>query len=135
MRFYHDTLPPDVVTDALQVFPTKFHTVGQLRKSGGSKFGKSGWFLRSQDSVESRDVRKHIDWIIAKVKDRRSAVLELGRTGWRSDVFCFWEGIGQGGPMLNPEQMEALARLDLVCGFDIYQDWRMALDNPVPICP
>lgn len=128
LRFYHDDASPDAVTRALGLFPTEFQKKGVQKKGENVRRGKvvhralSGCFLRSKGEVESRDVRCHIDWILDRLDGKGAAIANLHVQGWRSDVFCFWLGIGSGGPMLDPAQMGRLSELDLPCGFDVYAE-------------
>ena len=121
LRFYHEQGSPEVVTETLQIGPTTHQTVGNLRK-GGSKVRLSGWFLCSKGELESNDARRHVDWILNRVKGLENEVRALQSDGWRADIICFWLSVGHGGPILDPTQMEKLSRFELSCGFDVYFD-------------
>jgi hypothetical protein len=114
LRFYHESESPHVITDSLGINPSKTQSVPEKKISG--------WFLRTKDHVESKDVRRHIDWILEKLSGSEAKVIQLQKNGWRADVNCYWVSIGQGGPMLNPDQMEHLSKFKLTCGFDIYMN-------------
>ena len=95
----------------------------------------SGWFLCSKGEVESKDVRRHIDWILDRIRGLENGIESLHREGWRSDINCYWLSIGHGGPMLDPPQMTDLAKLNLTCGFDVYtnDNSEPRLSNPLPL--
>ena len=71
--------------------------------------------------VESRDVRRHLDWLLSRIDPRADAIHSLRSDGCRMDVSCFWvSASGHGGPSVLPAQMGPLARLGLELWFDIY---------------
>ncbi len=121
LRFYHADGSPETVTETLGIAPSKSQVRGtnvfsdkQVRRP------ISGWFLCSKGEVESKDVRRHIDWILDRIRGLESGFERLQSEGWRTDISCYWLGIGHGGPMLDPSQMADLAKLNLECGFDVY---------------
>ncbi|MCW0218063.1 MAG: DUF4279 domain-containing protein, partial [Prosthecobacter sp.] len=120
LRFYHKTESPEKVTALLKVEPTKTQVAGSFPNPSAKSRRSSGWFLRSAGYVESRDVRRHVDWILDQVEHAESQIEVLCHQGWRVGVVCYWLSIGQGGPMLDPAQMIRLVRLNLSCGFDVY---------------
>jgi hypothetical protein len=81
----------------------------------------NGWFLSSEMSVDSRDIRSHIDWLLERLDPARDAILALqGEPGVRMAVSCvWWSKAGSGGPVIWPEQMRRLAALNLECGFEV----------------
>lgn len=123
LRFYHTDSSPDAVTEALDVPPSKFQVNG-MNIFNGMEVRRpiSGWFLCSKGEVESKDVRRHVDWIIDQIRGSESRIESLHNQGWRSDINCYWLSIGHGGPMLDPPQMADLAKLNLTCGFDVYSN-------------
>jgi len=72
--------------------------------------------------VISLDIRRHIDWLLGKISPLAEGLAALQAiTGVTMTVQCAWYSrSGHGGPTLWPEQMRALADLNLECGFDIY---------------
>ncbi len=123
LRFYHDEESPEAVTEALGMPPTKSQLKGMnIVKRREVRRPVSGWFLGSESEVESKDVRRHIDWILDQIEGLENAIEDLNRRGWRSDVNCYWLSIGHGGPMLDPPQMVDLAKLNLPCGFEVYSN-------------
>ncbi|WCG85154.1 DUF4279 domain-containing protein [Pectobacterium sp. A5351] len=82
----------------------------------------SGWFLSSEDFISSKDLRDHVYWIITKLDVPREGLKKLQNIpDVKMTLSCvWWSAVGHGGPVLWPEQMKALADLDLECSFDIY---------------
>ncbi|MCB9870150.1 MAG: DUF4279 domain-containing protein [Planctomycetes bacterium] len=80
-----------------------------------------GWFLSSETHVESRDARRHLDWLLDQLEPASTPLHQLIRDGANADVSCYWLSVGgHGGPALSPSQMLRLGRLELCCWFDVY---------------
>ena len=93
---------------------------GPTAKADHRARGRS-WRLSTRGNVESRDVRRHVDWLLEWARPRASVVEQLSRQGVRADVFCFWRSEhGHGGPMLSARQLAGLGSLGLEIGFDVY---------------
>lgn len=79
------------------------------------------WRLSTRDAVSSRDVRVHVDWLLAWLSPRAAEVAQLRERGLRADIFCYWlSKHGHGGPMLSAPQLTGLAALEMDIGFDVY---------------
>jgi len=80
------------------------------------------WELSSAAHVQSLDIRRHLDWLLARLKPQARGLAEIQNiAGVRMTVNCPWYSrVGHGGPTLWPEQMLQLAELNLECSFDIY---------------
>jgi hypothetical protein len=121
LRIYPEVLDPSVVTARLGIEPSNWQRRGESRLSGGRPAKLHGWFLSSDGAVASRDVRRHLDWLLAQLTPRVSAVHALQADGCSMDVSCFWvSASGHGGPSVRPAQMGELARLGLELWFDVY---------------
>lgn len=121
LRGYHAEAAPEAVTEELGIQPSRSQLKGVQLMDGRQVCRPiSGWFLRSKGAVESRDARRHIDWLLDQLSGLKSRLTALENQGWRLDIHCYWVSGGQGGPMLDPSQMAELARLNLTCGFDVY---------------
>ncbi len=124
LRIYHDALSPDQITDMLGIEPSCTQVKGRaITKSSGVEFMPpiGGWFLSTKDVVVSRDIRRHVDWILNRLVGTDEALRRLQAEGHRTDIFCYWlSADGHGGPMLSPEIMRRLGELELEIGFDIY---------------
>ena len=117
---FHDELEPDVISSRLRLSSSESQKKGQVRRSG-HVVPMGGWFLSSQDHVESRDVRRHIVWILDQLIGREDELQRLQDEGYEMDVSCYWlSASGHGGPELNHEIMQRLVSLRLDIWFDVY---------------
>ena len=114
---------PNEITDFLRVSPSAVSVLGrEVTNSYGKprRETKNAWFLKSEHEVKSKDLREHLDWILARllpVKEKFAALHE--RENYSMRVFCpWWAQEGSGGPALWPEQMRGLADLNLELCFD-----------------
>lgn len=83
--------------------------------------GPKVWYITTEKCVNSKDVRRHIDWLLSCLEGKKTAIRRLRRTGADMDVFCYWVSkSGQGGPILGPETMRRLANFELEIGFEIH---------------
>jgi hypothetical protein len=64
---YRDDLEPNVVTERLGVSPSKTQRKGETGLLDSVPVG--GWFLSSKGHVESRDVRRHIVWVLDQLAE------------------------------------------------------------------
>lgn len=129
LRIYGDDLDPEIITKNLGLTPSSSQKKGEERENSlGRKlvFKLGGWFLSSEGFIQSKDVRRHLDWLLQKLNPAKGSLLEIQKTtGLTMDVNCiWWSAFAQGGPTLWPEQMRILAELNLECNFDIsfYED-------------
>jgi hypothetical protein len=125
LRIYAHDLDPMVVSGLLQLEPTSSQKRGQ--ESRPNQLGRTrtapigAWFLSSEGRVPSKDLRRHLDWLLHQLTPRAAALHQLQATeGVRMTVSCiWWSASGQGGPTVWPEQMKALADLDLECALSV----------------
>ena len=123
LRIYPERLTPAEVTSRLGIEPSRSQQKGDpLTKSKQPVFARMhGWFLTSEGAVESRDVRRHLDWLLEQLGPRADAVRSLQADGCSMDISCYWLSFsGHGGPSVSPGQMRELARLGLELWFDVY---------------
>ena len=124
MRIYHDDLDPDRITGLLGIEPSQTQVKGLVHtRANGAEFTPpiGGWFLSTQGVIDSRDVRRHVDWILDKLAGKDETLTRLQDEGNRMDIFCYWlSANGHGGPTLSPAIMRRLGELELEIGFDIY---------------
>jgi hypothetical protein len=118
---YLGEMHPNAATELLGTQPSKIVAVGEhgrVNRLGLAPIGKiNGWFLSSEDSVKSKDLRRHLDWLVAKLRPSRDGLGKLQlKEGVQMYVSCpWWSRSGGGGPSLWPEQMRGLAELNLEC--------------------
>lgn len=125
LMIYPGDRHPDIITDIFKVQPTMVNVVGEkITNSRGRirEIRDFGWFLSTESIVASKDIRHHIDWIVRTIYPHRKELKEIqGMSDMKMSLKCVWFSLlGHSGPVLWPEQMSALAELDLECSFDIY---------------
>src|SRR5689334_22100177 len=71
LDIYHDDLDPDRITSLLSLRPTWTQVKGRtlLLRPGGKEFTPpiGLWCLSTKGVVDSRDVRRHMDWILDRL--------------------------------------------------------------------
>ena len=117
---YRDELEPEVISSRLGLTPSSAQQKGQaIGRDVVAPLG--GWFLSSKNQVTSKDVRRHVAWILDHVAGREDEFLKLEDEGYRTLIFCYWlSANGQGGPELDPDLMQRLASFRLTISFDVY---------------
>jgi hypothetical protein len=119
LRIYSDRVEPDRITSTLGFGPTKSFKMGDERASG-RRNKVHGWFYSTEGVLESRDTRRHIDYVLNALNDKTAAVHLLQNEGCQFDICSYWLSIGQGGPSLWPYQMARLAELKIEVWWDVY---------------
>lgn len=118
LRIFCGRLDPDEVTARLGVEPTA--TQREVERPNLPPVPHRVWLLSSEDQLESKDLRRHLDWLLARLAGSRAALTALRAGGAMIDLGCVWlSANGRGGPTLSPAQMEALAALGLEVWFDV----------------
>jgi hypothetical protein len=126
LRLYPGEIDPSSVTQRLGIEPTEWQRSGELWLRSGRPL-INGWFLRSRDHVESRDSRRHVDWLLDRVAPKAEAIKGLQETGCKMDISCYWlSRSGHGGPTVSPSQMARLAELNIGLWFDFYGPYEEA---------
>lgn len=125
LMIYPGEMHPDEITNVMQVSPTLINVAGEkVTNSRGltREVKDSGWFLSTEGYVLSKDLREHIDWVVEKISPYSESLRAVQKIdGVKVTLKCVWFSLlGHSGPVLWPEQMRALADLDLECSFDIY---------------
>ena len=121
LRVMSEDLQPDSITSLLGIQPTRTQVRGDLPQPTSKhpyKFG--GWFLESADHVQSRDSRRHLDWLLAQLRGKSAAITQLRGLGYLVDLCVRWDSVGHGGPTLSPTHMEQLGALGIELWFDVY---------------
>ncbi len=124
LRLYSGEIRPAEVTGLLGIEPTESTEAGGLiisKETGRPRLTKyNAWFLSSENIVNSKDLRRHLDWLLDRLEACSEALHELQtRDGVQMQISCiWWTAHGGGGPVLWPSQMERMAHLNLECGFE-----------------
>lgn len=121
---YGPDLEPSEISGHLGIIPSRTQKMGEVftNSFGRQRTAKlGGWFLTSEGSVFSKDLRRHLDWLLNLLRPKKEALLSVqARSGVWMNVECvWWSKYGEGGPTLSHEQLQGLASLNLECGFEI----------------
>lgn len=121
---YPGDLDPDAISSRLGIQPSDHQRRGEIvtRADRPTRVATiNGWFLSTRNQVDSRDSRRHIDWLLDRLTAKAEAIRSLQEQGCRTEMTCYWlSRDGHGGPTIPPSQMRRLAALDLELSFDIY---------------
>ena len=121
LRIIHDDLDPEEITQQIGIQPTWAWRQGQLRPKGNVISPIGIWGLTT-NFMKSRDIRRHLDWLIEQMNGKEEILKELQAQGYRMDVFCYWLSNGQGGPTISLRNMIGLANLGIELGFDFWMN-------------
>lgn len=124
LLIYGNELDPERISALLGLEPTDAAHTGDVRINslGRSRVIVVGhWFLSSEAYVESKDLRRHIDWLVDKLAPRLSELHDLAKEpGVGVRCLCiWWSKHGDGGPTFWPEHLRALSELDVEVAFDV----------------
>jgi hypothetical protein len=121
LRIYTGEMAPEFVTRILEVQPSDTLTKGKIAKGRKKPAILNGWFLSSQDEVESLDSRRHIDWLLLHFEGKEEQLKKVIAESNEAYVSVYWGSkSGHGGPRLSQNQMAGLLRLGLDVDHDIY---------------
>lgn len=116
---------PETITRRLGIEPSFW------QRKGGAEAGRlrhppriaevDVWCLSTKDRIESRDSRRHVDWLLDQIEGRSTVLRSLREEGGRIGISCYWVSrFGEGGPTISPDQMRRLGALNIELWFDIY---------------
>ena len=120
LRVFSDAQPPDFVSNFLKLTPSRVQVKGEeLGKK--SICTSNGWFLSSEGAVNSKDARRHIDYLLDLVLPVKDKIDELQKSSAKIDITCYWLSKScNGGPTLSKKQLRNLADLGVDFWFDFY---------------
>jgi hypothetical protein len=124
LRIYGDELDPELISNRLRISPSKSQRKGQVLASRLGRIRTAnigGWFLSSESNVDSKDLRDHLDWLVAQLRDVVPELTQLQiQPGIRMRVTVIWWSKGSDGWFtLTPQHMRALAEMNLECQFEL----------------
>jgi Domain of unknown function (DUF4279) len=116
---YHEHLAPENITLALNITPDR--TVKKGDKAGLSTAQQYGWFFKSKDNIDSKDLGAHIQWIIEQLKDKHKQIMELKNKGFEMKIMCFWgSAFGNGGPEFDSQMLRDLGNMHVSLQIDVW---------------
>jgi hypothetical protein len=122
---YPDGTDPTSITERLGIIPSSWQRRGEPIASSLHQPPRiaeiDGWFLTTKGRLESRDSRRHIDWLLDQIEERATELRALQDEGCRICISCYWVAAScGGGPTISPEQMKRLGEQNIELWFDIY---------------
>jgi Domain of unknown function (DUF4279) len=116
---------PEAITQRLGIEPSSWQRRGGPMASSLRRPPRLAeidcWFLTTQGLMESRDSRRHIDWLLDQIEGKAVELRSLLDEGSRICIACYWAAAScGGGPTISPEQMRRLGALNIELWFDIY---------------
>lgn len=134
LLLHHPDAAADDVSRLLGLDPSETHgakpreVVGTVTRAARP----TSWQLLSRASVDSRDFRRHLDFILDSLEGREAGMDAVRAHGWNPSVSVYWVSrTGHGGPTLRPDQAAALGAFGLELWFDIYFADGDDLDEPM----
>ena len=120
-RIIHPALDPNRTSQELGLQPSWAWRKGEGRGRRSIPSRTGIWGLDTEGILTSRDLRRHLDWLLDHLEPKAAVLEDLRLQGYRMDVFCLWCRLGgTGGPMLSPRNMARLAALNLTIGFEFW---------------
>ncbi len=120
------TLPeacdPVEFSHTIKIEPSRIQRKGE-RYAGKINNWPTAWFLSSDQAIDSRDLRRHIDWLIDQLVGKEEIIHQVQVDGGKLVLSCYWvSATGYGGPILSPWTMRRLSDLGIEIWFDFYMD-------------
>lgn len=116
LRIFSAEIDPREISRLLGVEPSFIQIKGERKYPNKDELinKENGWFLDSEDEIESKDLRRHLDWLLNKIGNCHCQLREIASKGAEITIFCPWRSAsGQGGPTMDPQQMKVLGDLNI----------------------
>lgn len=125
LRIYSESILPAEISQRMSIKPSSMLVKDQrLFTNLGDRqriVKVNSWILSSEKHVESKDARRHLDWLLAQIEVEKDALLQIQRIdGVTMFVTCiWWSALGNGGPVFWPRQLRSLGALELEFEIDV----------------
>jgi hypothetical protein len=126
LRIFSNENTPEEIPGILGISPTRTRIKGELRNPNDPRSINKVhcWYLGSKDAVNSKDCRRHLDWIVNKVYSSKEGFRKLKGLGAEFNICCIWESSeNQGGPIMEPKQMGLLADLEIPVWWEFWYNY------------
>ncbi len=121
LRIYCDFMTPDSLSEYLGIIPSSIQIKGQRSNLSDSLITLNSWFLSSENIINSKDSRRHLDYILDIMLTIEEELKSLLDEKTNIDLSCFWSSKdGHGGPLLSQQQSSKLAKFDIDFWYDLY---------------
>jgi hypothetical protein len=106
-------LDPSTITARLGIEPSESRRKGELIRPFPTRIAPMNrWFLCTKGRVESRDSRRHIDWLLDRVEGKAGEILRLQAEGCEMVVSGYWvSASGQGEGCVTTGEAWQFAKL------------------------
>lgn len=122
LRVFSEKSTAAEIAAVLGLPATESFSRGDFFGSKGQTRRHSGWLLSTQGLVTSRDGRRHLAWLLDRLRNKNEALESLRKSGADLDISCYYLSVGQGGPIMSSAQMLELGQLGLDVWWDMYFD-------------
>jgi hypothetical protein len=79
------------------------------------------WIVRSPAELKSKDVRRHLDWLLDIVEPRSEVIRQLAVAGYQVVILCDWVSFqGRGGPTISVKNMSRISCLGLALRLNLH---------------
>ena len=121
LRIFSKDIHPDEITNVLGVSPTSTRPIEPDSKYENRRIFHF-WALTTEKVSDSVKNIEHIELILSALEGKAENVEMLRNRGCDTDIFCYWDSTGQGGPSVTVELMKRLIKYGLAVSWDIYFD-------------
>jgi len=121
-RIFSENLHPDEITKMLGVLPTGTDPLNPESKYKNRRVSNF-WKYSTEKLSNSLNNVEHVEIILRALNGKSNQMELLRHRGCQTDIFCYWDSNGQGGPSLSVTLMNELVKF----GLDIY--WDMYFDD------
>jgi hypothetical protein len=100
--------------------PDRSHKAGENITSG-RKAKISSWILSTKDVCKAKDFKKHIAWLLDKLKGHRRSLHSLIKKGYEIRILCFYEtDLPNFGPIIDHKFINYIAEYPIDLDFDVW---------------
>jgi Domain of unknown function (DUF4279) len=117
---YPKEVDPREISKWLGLEPSSIQICGET-KIGSRAVQINAWFLSSKGKVNSKDSRRHLDWVLDQIGGKDKVLNAILEKGTKANLCCFWRTKhGHGSPVQSPDQMRKIGKLGLELWYDFY---------------
>lgn len=121
LRIFSDVMHPDEIEKIIGIKSTDL-----VPKDPNSKYRPrrelNFWSRTTKGELESTDNVKHLELLLSLLNGKEGTLNSLRDSGCSTDIFCYWDSTGQGGPSLNVALMKELVKFGVGVSWDMYFD-------------
>ncbi|WP_350433171.1 DUF4279 domain-containing protein [Shewanella sp. H8] len=121
LRIFSSEVSPEQITELIGFNPTKVKSINPDSKYKHERELNS-WAYSTKNLSNSTDNVEHLEIIINKLQGKSEVMNNFDQLNCSTDIFCFWDSNGQGGPSMKVDLMSRLVALNLSISWDMYFD-------------